>query len=190
MSTTSFENYNGTSEIRLDSLGAIFSRDEIKCLTFLAGSESYIAAEGIISIAQRAGKSRTQPLKIIMIGLGKDAAQIISRINGFTHVETRFDKASGKLNICGETKYSNRANANVRCYGVNDVCEAAGVMLHEGADASVTCFCQNPTNFQRLVVAGYNKECVNTGSKYTNFKLEIDTGTVCNSGFTDLQPTK
>jgi len=185
MSAASFKNYNGTSEIWLGRLAAIFSRDEIKCLAFLAGSESYVAADGIISIAQRADKSRAQPLRIILIGSGKDAAQIVSRINGFTHVETQYDKGSGKLSISSETKYSNRANANVRCCGVNDVLEAVAIMRHEGVDASITSFYQNPTNFQRLVVAGYNKECISAGSKYTNIQWEIDTDTMCNFVFTD-----
>jgi len=183
MSAISFENYKRTSEIRLGKLASVFSRDEIKCLAFLTGSESYVAAEGIISIAQYADKSRTEPLRIIMIGLGKDAAQIISRINGFTHVETQFDIVSGKLSVCGETKYSNRANANVRCYGVNDVLEALAVMRHEGVDASITIFKQNLTDFQRLVTTAYNVELIGAGSKYANVQFEIDTDTVCNSVF-------
>jgi len=148
------------------NLGAMLLRDETKCFAFLAGHESFAAAEGAIGIVRNANKARKEPLRVILNGLGKDAAQIISRINGFTYVQTQFDYASGKVNIVKETRYSESERANVRCYGADDVREGVAIMHLEGVDVSITGNSTNPTRFQHPVAGTYKKECIEQGKKY------------------------
>ena len=148
------------------NLGAMLLRDETKCFCFLAGHESFAAAEGAIGIARTANKARKEPLRVILNGLGKDAAQIISRINGFTYVQTQFDYAAGKVNVVKETRYSEGERANVRCYGADDVREGVAIMHLEGVDVSITGNSTNPTRFQHPVAGTYKKECVEQGKKY------------------------
>ena len=148
------------------NLGAMLLRDETKCFAFLAGHESFAAAEGAIGIVRNANKARKEPLRVILNGLGKDAAQIISRINGFTYVQTQFDYASGKVNIVREIRYSEGERANVRCYGADDVREGVAIMHLEGVDVSITGNSTNPTRFQHPVAGTYKKECVEQGKKY------------------------
>ena len=141
-------------------------REETKCFAFLAGHESFAAAEGAIKIAEKANKVRKEPLRVILNGLGKDAAKIISRINGFTYVQTNFDFFTGKLEIVNEKPYSNGPRAAVKCYGANDVREGVAIMHHEGVDVSITGNSTNPTRFQRPVAGTYKKECMELGKKY------------------------
>ena len=148
------------------NLGAKLLRDETKCFAFLAGHESFAAAEGAIGIVKNANKARKEPLRVILNGLGKDAAQIISRINGFTYVQTKFDYFTGELNIVNETAYSNGERAQVRCFGSDDVREGVAVMHHEGVDVSITGNSTNPTRFQHPVAGTYKKECIEQGKKY------------------------
>ena len=148
------------------NLGAMLLRDETKCFAFLAGHESFAAAEGAIGIARTANKARKEPLRVILNGLGKDAAQIISRINGFTYVQTQFDYYTGELKIVKEYKYSEGERAAVRCYGADDVREGVAIMHHEGVDVSITGNSTNPTRFQHPVAGTYKKECVEQGKKY------------------------
>ena len=148
------------------NLGAMLLRDETKCFAFLAGHESFAAAEGAIGIVKNANKARKEPLRVILNGLGKDAAQIISRINGFTYVQTQFDYASGKVNIVKEIRYSEGERANVRCYGADDVREGVAIMHLEGVDVSITGNSTNPTRFQHPVAGTYKKECIEQGKKY------------------------
>ena len=148
------------------NLGAMLLSDESKCFAFLAGHESFAAAEGAIGIVRNANKARKEPLRVILNGLGKDAAQIISRINGFTYVQTQFDYASGKVNIVKETRYSESERANVRCYGADDVREGVAIMHLEGVDVSITGNSTNPTRFQHPVAGTYKKECIEQGKKY------------------------
>ena len=148
------------------NLGAMLLRDETKCFAFLAGHESFAAAEGAIGIARSANKARKEPLRVILNGLGKDAAQIISRINGFTYVQTKFDYYTGELNIVKEWKYSEGERAAVKCYGCDDVREGVAVMRHEGVDVSITGNSTNPTRFQHPVAGTYKKECMEQGKKY------------------------
>ena len=148
------------------NLGAMLLSDESKCFAFLAGHESFAAAEGAIGIVKNANKARKQPLRVILNGLGKDAAQIISRINGFTYVQTQFDYFTGKLNVVREIRYSEGERANVRCYGADDVREGVAIMHHEGVDVSITGNSTNPTRFQHPVAGTYKKECVEQGKKY------------------------
>ncbi|MBE7063936.1 MAG: GGGtGRT protein [Clostridia bacterium] len=148
------------------NLGAMLLRDETKCFAFLAGHESFAAAEGAIGIARSANKVRKEPLQVILNGLGKDAAQIISRINGFTHVETEFDYYTGELKIVKETAYSNGERAKVRCFGADDVREGVAIMHHEKVDVSITGNSTNPTRFQHPVAGTYKKECIEQGKKY------------------------
>ena len=140
--------------------------DDSKCFAFLAGHESFAAAEGAIGIVKNANKARKEPLRVILNGLGKDAAQIISRINGFTYVQTQFDYATGKVNVVKETRYSEGERANVRCYGADDVREGVAIMHLEGVDVSITGNSTNPTRFQHPVAGTYKKECVEQGKKY------------------------
>ena len=133
---------------------------------FLAGHESFAAAEGAIGIVRNANKARKEPLRVILNGLGKDAAQIISRINGFTYVQTQFDYYTGKLNIVREIPYSKGERAAVRCYGADDVREGVAIMHHEGVDVSITGNSTNPTRFQHPVAGTYKKECIEQGKKY------------------------
>lgn len=148
------------------NLGAMLLRDETECFAFLAGHESFAAAEGAIGIARNANKSRNKPLRVILNGLGKDAAQIISRINGFTYVQTQFDYATGELKIVQEKAYSKGERAAVRCYGADDVREGVAIMHKEGVDVSITGNSTNPTRFQHPVAGTYKKECVEQGKKY------------------------
>jgi hypothetical protein len=148
------------------NLGAMLLREETKCFAFLAGHESFAAAEGAIGIAKSANKVRKEPLRVILNGLGKDAAFIISRINGFTYVQTKFDYATGKLAIVKETPYSQGERGKVRCYGADDVREGVAIMHHEKVDVSITGNSTNPTRFQHPVAGTYKKECVEQGKKY------------------------
>ena len=148
------------------NLGGMLLRDETKCFCFLAGHESFAAAEGAIGIARNANKARKTPLRVILNGLGKDAAQIISRINGFTYVQTKYDYYTGELNIVKEIKYSEGERAAVRCYGADDVREGVAIMHHEGVDVSITGNSTNPTRFQHPVAGIYKKECIEQGKKY------------------------
>ena len=148
------------------NLGAMLLSDESKCFAFLAGHESFAAAEGAIGIVKNANKARKEPLRVILNGLGKDAAQIISRINGFTYVQTQFDYYTGKLNIVREIRYSEGERADVRCYGADDVREGVAIMHHEGVDVSITGNSTNPTRFQHPVAGTYKKECIEQGKKY------------------------
>ena len=148
------------------NLGAMLLRDETKCFAFLAGHESFAAAEGAIGIARSANKARKKPLRVILNGLGKDAAQIISRINGFTYVQTKFDYYTSELKIVKEYKYSDGERAAVRCFGADDVREGVAIMHHEGVDVSITGNSTNPTRFQHPVAGTYKKECIEQGKKY------------------------
>lgn len=148
------------------NLAAMLLREETKCFAFLAGHESFAAAEGAIGLARSANKARKQPLQVILNGLGKDAAQIISRINGFTYVQTKFDYYTGELSIVQEIPYSNGERAKVRCYGADDVREGVAIMHKEGVDVSITGNSTNPTRFQHPVAGTYKKECQLIGKKY------------------------
>ena len=148
------------------NLGAMLLRDETKCFAFLAGHESFAAAEGAIGLAKSANKARKEPLRVILNGLGKDAAKIISRINGFTYVQTKFDYYTGKLNVVEEIAYSKGERAKVRCYGADDVREGVAIMWKEGVDVSITGNSTNPTRFQHPVAGTYKKECIEKGKKY------------------------
>jgi len=148
------------------NLAAMLLREETKCFAFLAGHESFAAAEGAIGIAQSANKVRKEPLKVILNGLGKDAAQIISRINGFTYVKTKFNYYTGELVIEKEIPYSAGVKAAVRCYGADDVREGVAIMHKEGVDVSITGNSTNPTRFQHPVAGTYKKECNEMGKKY------------------------
>ncbi len=158
------------------NLGGMLLRDETKCFCFLAGHESFAAAEGAIGIARNANKARKTPLRVILNGLGKDAAQIISRINGFTYVQTKYDYYTGELNIVKEIKYSDGERAAVRCYGADDVREGVAIMHHEGVDVSITGNSTNPTRFQHPVAGIYKKECVEQGKMYFSFASGGGTG--------------
>ena len=148
------------------NLGAMLLSDETKCFCFLAGHESFAAAEGAIGIALKANRVRKEPLRVILNGLGKDAAKIISRINGFTHVETQFDYFTGELKVLSETAYSTGDRAKVRCYGSDDVREGVAIMWKEQVDVSITGNSTNPTRFQHPVAGTYKKEAVERGKKY------------------------
>ena len=145
------------------NLGAMLLKDETECFAFLAGHESFAAAEGAIGIVKNANKARKKPLRVILNGLGKDAAQIISRINGFTYVQTQFDYATGELKVVNETRYSAGERGDVHCYGADDVREGVAIMHHEGVDISITGNSTNPTRFQHPVAGTYKKECVEQG---------------------------
>ncbi len=148
------------------NLAAMLLREETKCFAFLAGHESFAAAEGAIGIAKTANKVRKTPLKVILNGLGKDAAFIISRINGFTYVQTKFDYYTEELSIVKETAYSDGDRAKVRCYGADDVNEGVAIMKHEQVDVSITGNSTNPTRFQHPVAGTYKKWAVENGKKY------------------------
>ena len=147
-------------------LAAMLLREETKCFAFLAGHESFAAAEGAIGIARSANKVLQEPLRVILNGLGKDAALIISRVNGFTYVQTAFDYAAGKVNIVREKAYSQSERAKVRCYGADDVMEGVAIMHLEGVDISITGNSTNPTRFQHPVAGTYKKECLEQGKRY------------------------
>ena len=148
------------------NLGAMLLREETDCFCFLAGHESFAAAEGAIGIARTANKARKNPLRVILNGLGKDAAMIISRINGFTYVQTDYDFATGELKIVKEKAYSDGDKANVRCYGANDVLEGVAIMKHEKVDVSITGNSTNPVRFQHPVAGTYKKWAMENGKKY------------------------
>ena len=148
------------------NLGAMLLRDETKCFCFLAGHESFAAAEGAIGIARNANKARKENLRIILNGLGKDAAYIISRINGFTYVETDFDFATGEVKVVREVPFSDGERSKVKCYGANDVLEGVAIMKLEKVDVSITGNSTNPTRFQHLVAGTYKKWCFENGVKY------------------------
>jgi hypothetical protein len=148
------------------NLAARLLRDETQCFAFLAGHESFAAAEGAIKIAEMANKVRKNPLRVILNGLGKDAAQIISRINGFTYVQTEFDYYSGELKVVNTKAYSNGLRANVKCYGADDVREGVAIMRAEKVDVSITGNSTNPTRFQHPVAGTYKKECMEQNKKY------------------------
>jgi len=148
------------------NLASMLLLEETKCFAFVAGHESFAAAEGAIGLARSANRARKDPLRVILNGLGKDAAQIISRINGFTHVQTSFDYKSSELTIVKETPYSNGERAKVKCYGADDVREGVAILTHEKVDVSITGNSTNPTRFQHPVVGTYKKECVQADRKY------------------------
>ena len=148
------------------NLAARLLSETTECFAFLAGHESYAAAEGAIKIAEMANKVRQKPLRVILNGLGKDAAQIISRINGFTFVETQYDYKAAKLNVVYEKPYSNGLRATVKCYGADDVQEGVAIMHHENVGVSITGNSTNPTRFQHPVAGTYKKECIEQGKKY------------------------
>lgn len=148
------------------NLGAMLLDDKTGCFAFLAGHESFAAAEGAIGIARSANKVRKEPLRVILNGLGKDAAMIISRINGFTYVKTDYDYYTGELTIVSETKYSDGERSAVRCYGANDVNEGVAIMIKESVDVSITGNSTNPTRFQHPVAGTYKKWAIENGKKY------------------------
>ncbi len=148
------------------NLGAMLLREETKCFAFLAGHESFAAAEGAIGIARNANKARKEPLRVILNGLGKDAAYIISRINGFTFVETEFDYFTGELKIVSEKAFSDGERAAVRCYGADDVREGVAIMQFENVGVSITGNSTNPTRFQHPVAGTYKKWAIENGVKY------------------------
>ena len=148
------------------NLGKMLLEEETECFCFLAGHESFAAAEGAIGIAEKANKVRQKPLRVILNGLGKDAAQIISRINGFTFVETKMDYAKNELNVVYEKSYSNGLRASVKCYGADDVVEGVAIMHKENVGVSITGNSTNPTRFQHPVAGTYKKECIEKGKKY------------------------
>ena len=148
------------------NLGKMLLSEETSCFAFLAGHESFAAAEGAIGIARTANKVRKNPLRVILNGLGKDAAYIISRINGFTFVETEFDFYTGELKIVKEKAFSDGERAKVKCYGANDVLEGVAIMQHEGVEVSITGNSTNPTRFQHLVAGTYKKWAIENNKKY------------------------
>ena len=148
------------------NLGKMLLEEDTKCFCFLAGHESFAAAEGAIGIAEKANKVRKEPLRVILNGLGKDAAQIIARINGFTYVETEMDYYTGGVKEVFRKSYSDGLRAKVNCYGANDVTEGVAIMWKEGVDVSITGNSTNPTRFQHPVAGTYKKECVEKGKKY------------------------
>ena len=148
------------------NLASMLLSDESSCFAFLAGHESFAAAEGAIGIANSANQVREEPLRVILNGLGKDAALIISRINGFTYVQTEFDYFTGEVKVVREKAYSSGERAKVRCYGADDVREGVAIMHLEGVDVSITGNSTNPTRFQHPVAATYKKECIEQGKKY------------------------
>jgi hypothetical protein len=148
------------------NLGAMLLGDETECFAFLAGHESFAAAEGAIGIARTANKARKKPLRVILNGLGKDAAYIISRINGFTFVETEYDFQKNELVVKSKQSFSEGERAAVNCYGADDVLEGVAIMKHEGVQVSITGNSTNPTRFQHLVAGTYKKWANENGAKY------------------------
>jgi len=148
------------------NLASMLLKEETQCFAFLAGHESFAAAEGAIGLAKSANRARKTPLRVILNGLGKDAAQIIARINGFTHVQTKFDYAAGKITVVKETAYSQGDRGKVRCYGADDVREGVAILHLEKVDVSITGNSTNPTRFQHPVAGTYKKECIEQGKKY------------------------
>ena len=158
------------------NLGAMLLNENTECFAFLAGHESFAAAEGAIGIARSANKVRQKPLRVILNGLGKDAALIISRINGFTYVKTDYDYFTGELKEVSRTAYSDGERAAVNCYGANDVREGVAIMHKEGVDVSITGNSTNPTRFQHPVAGTYKKECLEQGKKYCSVASGGGTG--------------
>lgn len=148
------------------NLGKMLLEEDTDCFAFLAGHESFAAAEGAIGIAEKANKVRKKPLRVILNGLGKDAAKIIARINGFTYVQTEYDYYTGELKEVARTAYSDGLRSKVNCYGANDVREGVAIMWKEGVDVSITGNSTNPTRFQHPVAGTYKKECNEAGKKY------------------------
>ena len=148
------------------NLGKMLLEEETECFAFLAGHESFAAAEGAIGIAEKANKVRQKPLRVILNGLGKDAAQIIARINGFTYVETEMDYYTGEVKEVFRKAYSDGLRSKVNCYGANDVTEGVAIMWKESVDVSITGNSTNPTRFQHPVAGTYKKECIDAGKKY------------------------
>ena len=148
------------------NLGKMLLEEETDCFCFLAGHESFAAGEGAIGIAEKANKVRQKPLRVILNGLGKDAAQVISRINGFTYVETEMDYYTGEVKELWRKSYSEGLRSKVNCYGSNDVTEGVAIMWKEGVDVSITGNSTNPTRFQHPVAGTYKKECIEKGKKY------------------------
>ena len=148
------------------NLGKMLLEEETECFAFLAGHESFAAAEGAIGIAEKANKVRQKPLRVILNGLGKDAAQIIARINGFTYVETEMDYYTGEVKEVFRKAYSTGLRSKVNCYGANDVTEGVAIMWKEGVDVSITGNSTNPTRFQHPVAGTYKKECTEKGKRY------------------------
>ena len=148
------------------NLGKMLLEEDTDCFCFLAGHESFAAAEGAIGIAEKANKVRKKPLRVILNGLGKDAAKIISRINGFTYVQTEYDYYTGELKEVQRISYSDGLRSKVNCYGANDVREGVAIMWKDGVDVSITGNSTNPTRFQHPVAGTYKKECVEKGKKY------------------------
>lgn len=148
------------------NLAAMLLREETKCFAFLAGHESFAAAEGAIGIAKSANRVRKEPLRVILNGLGKDAAKIIARVNGFTYVQTKFNYATGELKEVARKAYSVGDKAKVNCYGADDVREGVAILHREGVDVSITGNSTNPTRFQHPVAGTYKKECIEQGKKY------------------------
>ena len=148
------------------NLGKMLLEEDTDCFAFLAGHESFAAAEGAIGIAEKAKKVRKKPLRVILNGLGKDAAKIISRINGFTYVQTEYDYYTGELKEVQRIAYSEGLRSKVNCYGANDVREGVAIMHKEGVDVSITGNSTNPTRFQHPVAGTYKKECIEQGKKY------------------------
>ena len=148
------------------NLGKMLLEEDTDCFAFLAGHESFAAAEGAIGIAEKANKVRKKPLRVILNGLGKDAAKIISRINGFTYVQTEYDYYTGELKEVQRIAYSDGLRSKVNCYGANDVREGVAIMHKEGVDVSITGNSTNPTRFQHPVAGTYKKECIEQGKKY------------------------
>ena len=148
------------------NLGKMLLEEDTECFAFLAGHESFAAAEGAIGIAEKANKVRQKPLRVILNGLGKDAAQIIARINGFTYVETEYDYYTGELKEVFRKAYSDGPRAKVNCYGANDVREGVAIMWKENVDVSITGNSTNPTRFQHPVAGTYKKERIEAGKKY------------------------
>jgi len=148
------------------NLAAMLLREETKCFAFLAGHESFAAAEGAIGLARSANRVRTEPLRVILNGLGKDAAKIIARINGFTYVQTKFDYYTSELQVVARTTYSEGEKGKVNCYGADDVREGVAILHSEGVDVSITGNSTNPTRFQHPVAGTYKKECIEQGKKY------------------------
>ena len=148
------------------NLGAMLLREESECFCFLAGHESFAAAEGAIGIAKNANRARTKPLRVVLNGLGKDAAYIISRVNGFTYVQTQFDYATSELKTIREVRFSKGERSEIRCYGADDVREGVAIMHHENVGISITGNSTNPVRFQHPVAGTYKKECTLLGKKY------------------------
>ena len=148
------------------NLGKMLLEEETECFAFLAGHESFAAAEGAIGIAEKANKVRQKPLRVILNGLGKDAAQIIARINGFTYIETEMDYYTGEVKEVFRKAYSDGLRAKVNCYGANDVTEGVAIMWKENVDVSITGNSTNPTRFQHPVAGTYKKERLEAGKKY------------------------